>query len=308
MATKSTAVSAQQTADIVINNKFVESLGAQITEKMKYGLTLPPDYNHTNALMGALLTLKETTDRNGKPLIEACTPASIANSLMDMATMGLSVQKKQGYFVSYGGKCQFMKSYFGSVTIARRYGLKDISAEVIYADDEFEYEIVGAKKVLKSHKQKFTSIGGEIVGAYAIARMNDGTTMMEVMNIKQIKNAWSQGFGYKEGTGTHAKFADQMAKKTVMNRLCKMITNTYGDAFVADADDRIEEAETVDYVAEDVAYDIENGANKAVFEEETEVVEEAPKPAKTAKKQPPAVEVEPSEVPALADDDPDWGV
>ena len=275
MATKSTAVSTQQTADIVINNKFVESLGAQITEKMKYGLTLPPDYNHTNALMGALLTLKETTDRNGKPLIEACTPASIANSLMDMATMGLSVQKKQGYFVSYGGKCQFMKSYFGSVTIARRYGLKTISAEIIYAGDDFEYEIVDAKKKLIRHRQDFKSIGGEIVGAYAIAVMEDGTRLMEIMNIAQIKQSWSQGYGYKDGSGTHAKFGDQMAKKTVINRLCKMITNTYGDSYVTSTNDAVDEAEEIDFVAEDVAHDIQTGANAEAFVE-PEIVEDIP--------------------------------
>lgn len=272
-AKSTTAVATQAGAELVVNNKFIDSLAEQLHSKEQYGLAFPPDYNLTNALMGAYLTLKETTDKSGKPLLEACTQASIANSLMDMATLGLSVQKKQGYFVAYGGKCQFMKSYFGNVTIARRYGLKTISAEIIYAGDDFEYEIVDAKKKLIRHRQDFKSIGGEIVGAYAIAVMEDGTRLMEIMNIAQIKQSWSQGYGYKDGSGTHAKFGDQMAKKTVINRLCKMITNTYGDSYVTSTNDAVDEAEEIDFVAEDVAHDIQTGANVEAFVE-PEIVED----------------------------------
>lgn len=274
-AKSTTAVATQAGAELVVNNKFIDSLAGQLHSKEQYGLTFPPDYNVDNALNGALTSLKETTDKNGKPLLESCTQASIANSLVSMATMGLSVQKKQGYFVAYGGKCQFIISYFGRQTIARRYGMKDISAEIIYAGDDFEFEIVDAKKRLIRHRQDFKSIGGEIVGAYAVAVMNDGTRMVEVMNIDQIKKAWSQGYGYKEGSGTHAKFPDQMAKKTVINRLCKAITNTHGDIYVTSAVDAADEAEEIDFVAEDVAHDIQTGANVEAFVE-PEVVEDVP--------------------------------
>ena len=102
--------------------------------------------------MGAYLTLKETKDRNNKPVLESCTATSIANSLMNMATLGLSVQKKQGYFISYGNQCQFQRSYFGNITIARRYGMKDIHAEIIYDGDKFKYHIEDGNKVLDSHE------------------------------------------------------------------------------------------------------------------------------------------------------------
>lgn len=116
----------EQQAAVVINNQFIDGLTKQLEEKCKYGLSFPKDYNLSNALMGAYLVLKETKDRNNKPILESCSQISIANSLMNMATLGLSVQKKQGYFVSYAGQCQFQRSYFGNITIARRYGMKDI--------------------------------------------------------------------------------------------------------------------------------------------------------------------------------------
>ena len=51
------------------------------------------------------------------------------------------------------------------------------------------------------------------------------------MNMKQIKQSWLQGYGYKEnGNGAHQKFTDQMAKKTVIKRIFKYLPKT--DKFV----------------------------------------------------------------------------
>lgn len=266
------ATAADQQAALVVNNSFINALTEQIREKEKYGLTFAKDYNYTNALMGAYLTLKQTTDKNGKPLLESCSKESIANSLMDMVNLNLNVQSHHGYFIAYGGKCQFQKSYFGNIAIARRYGLKSINAEIIYEGDTFKYTIEDGTKVLVSHEQDFMNIDNtKIKGAYAVAEMADGGKIMEVMNMAQIKQSWQQGYGYKEGSGTHAKFPDQMAKKTVINRLCKMITNTYGDAAVVDTYERMDEAEPVNIIEADVLQDIDQNANKTEL-----VVDEAP--------------------------------
>lgn len=277
VATKEDLVSKQ--VEIAINNNFIDGLAKQLNAKVQYGMVFPPDYNVTNALMGAYLALKETTDKNGKPILEACTQTSIANSLMDMAVMGLSVQKKQGYFIGYGGKCSFQKSYFGNITIARRYGLKSINADIIYKGDAFKYHKEDAKTIIDFHEQSFENIDNDnICGAYAVAVMEDGSKIAEVMNIKQIKQSWQQGYGYKEGSGTHAKFADQMAKKTVINRLCKMITNTYGDGLVSETYDRVdEEMADIDIVAEDVKYEISQNANQIPFQP-VAAIEEKPEP------------------------------
>ena len=166
----------EQQAAVVINNQFIDGLTKQLEGKCKYGLSFPKDYNLSNALMGAYLVLKETKDRNNKPILESCSQISIANSLMNMATLGLSVQKKQGYFIAYSGQCQFQRSYFGNMTIARRYGMKDIHAEIIYQGDKFKYHIEDGNKVLDSHEQDFMNIDNEkILGAYAVVLMEDGT-------------------------------------------------------------------------------------------------------------------------------------
>ena len=279
MATKQELMEqGKQNAELVVNNAFIDGLSAQLQEKQQYGLSFPADYNPTNALMGAYLIMKETTDKSGKCILESCSQASIANSLMDMCTLGLNASKKQGYFISYGGKCQFQKSYFGNITLARRNGLKKINAEIIYEGDTFKYHIEKGRKVIDVHEQDFMNIDNDkLIGAYAVAIMDDGSEEVEIMNINQLKKAWNQRMGglKEDASSTHMKFKDQMAKKTVINRLCKIIGNTSTDGNISEISDRLDEVADSDFVAEDVAQEIEQNANTVDFveSEEPEVVE-----------------------------------
>lgn len=271
------AEAGKQNAGIVVNNAFVDGLVLQLQEKQKYGLTFPKGYSYSNELMGAYLILKETVDSNKKPVLESCSQASIANTLMDMVTLGLSMQKKQCYPVAYGGKLQCQVSVYGNTCIARNFGLKNIDAMCIYDGDEFLYHIENARIVVDSHKQNFMNINTDkIVGAYAIVTMNDESQYVELMNINMIKQAWKQGFGYKEnGSGTHQKFTDQMAMKTVKNRALKYIIRTYGTQAISDAYDNVEAAETEDKVVADMKYDVSENANSIDFPEDEVPIEVA---------------------------------
>lgn len=254
----------------LVAKDFTDGLVVKIMEKEKFGLTFPKDYNYTNELMAAMLILQDTVDANKKPVLQSCTRASIENALLEMATSGLSMQRKQCYPVAYGGKLQCQASVYGNTCIARGYGLKEIDAMVIYKNDVFEYHIENAKIVLDKHEQKFENIDNDnIIGAYAVATMKDGTVHQEIMTMPQIKQAWKQGFGYKEGgNGTHQKFTDQMCMKTVKNRLLKYIIRTYGsqELFEYDADD-IEQPSYEERVVESVQYDVSENANTVEFEE-----------------------------------------
>lgn len=256
-------------ASLVVNNAFIDGLSAQLAEKAKYGLSFPSDYNPTNALTGAYLIMKETTDKNGKCILESCSQTSIANSLMDMVTLGLNANKKQGYFIAYGGKCQFQKSYFGNIALARRCGLKSINAEVIYKGDEFKYHKEDAVTIIDKHEQSFENIDNDnIIGAYAVATMEDGTKMCEIMTIAQLKKAWNQRMGglKEDANSTHTKFREEMSKKTVCNRLCKKITNTYGDSMLASVSDDVDSSlDGIDIIQEDVAHDVEQNMASEEF-------------------------------------------
>ena len=260
----------------LIAKDFTEGMVIEIKQKEKFGLTFPENYNYTNELMSAMLILQDTVDMNKKPVLQSCSRASIENALINMVTDGLSMRKKQCYPVAYAGKLSCQPSVYGATCVARRYGLLDIEAEVIYEGDTFNYTIVNGKKTITEHIQEIGNIDNDkIKGAYAIAFLKDGTSKVEIMTIGQIKTAWKQGFGYKEnGNGVHQKFTDQMAKKTVKNRLLKSINNTYSGF---GRDDDYEEISNEEMVEQDVAYDIEQSANSVDFDEsvvDSEIVSE----------------------------------
>lgn len=263
--------------DMVIDNKFIDGLTAQLEEKKQFGLTFPPDYNPTNALTGAYLVLKETNDKNGKCVLDSCSRPSIANALMDMVTLGVSVQKKQAYFIPYGNKLQLQVSVHGKKAIAHRCGVGSIDAEVIYEGDVFKYHIENGRKVFDSHEQDFMNIDlTKVKGAYVVLSLADGSHYMEVMNIGQIKTAWKKGYGYKEGSGTHAEFTDMMAKKTVIKRATNNFIQQYGDNYVLDSFDRTQDSEELDKTALDVANDLDTEANNETFIDADTTVIEAP--------------------------------
>lgn len=273
-AAKTEALSAgNQQASLIVNNNLIDGLVRQLKEKENFGLAFPKDYNVANALTGAYLVLKDTVDKDKRPVLESCSQASIVNSLMEMATLALNVNKKQGYFIAYGGKCQFQKSYFGNITLARRNGLKKISAEIIYEGDTFKYHIVNGEKVIDEHTQDFMNIDNDkIKGAYAVGTLEDGSRIVEIMNINQLKKAWNQRMGglKEDAASTHTKFRDQMSKKTVINRLCKMIANTSTDGNISEISDRLDQFEDISPIEieqENVAYEIKNEANSETFVE-----------------------------------------
>lgn len=271
---KELAEQGNQQAALVVNNALIDGMVKQLRDKEKFGLTFPADYNVANAMNGAYLVLQETKDKNGKPVLESCTGASITHTLMDMATMGLSMQKKQCYPVAYGGKLQCQVSYHGHKAMAHRYGAKTIDAEVIYEGDDFAYHIENGRKVWDKHIQDFHNVDlDKVIGAYCVINLCDGSTYLEVMNIKQIKTAWKKGYGYKEGSGTHKEFTDMMAKKTVTSRACKQIVQQYGDVFTIEAFEEAEEVEIVDKVAADVEYETSTEANSVDFDEEADFTE-----------------------------------
>ena len=222
--------------------ELVDSVLKRVMEFQSKGeLDLPPNYSAANALKSAWLMLQETVDRNKAPVLNVCTRASIANSMLSMVVQGLNVDKKQGYFIAYGKKLCFQRSYFGAVAVCKRVDatLDDIYAECIYKDDTLEYRIEAGKKIIDKHIQKFGSIDDEnIIGAYAVAHNKDGSTKRsEIMTIEEIKQAWKQSQmrpvddnGNIKAGSTHDKFGAEMAKKTVTNRLAKKIINTSSDS------------------------------------------------------------------------------
>jgi recombination protein RecT len=244
-----------------VDKNISESVMSRIKTFEETGtLHLPKSYSAPNALRIAWLMLQETKTTDKRPVLEACTKESIANSLLRMIILGLNPVKRQCSFVAYGNQLTCQKEYQGTVAIAKRHGVTDVTGCAVFKDDEFEYVIdpVTGNKTVTKHIQTIESIDTGIVkAAYATKKYDDGRVVTEVMSMSQIKKAWMQG-PTKGDSPAHRNFPDEMAIKTVKNRLLKPDINSSDDADL-DIDD---EMDSRDVLTENVKHQISESANK----------------------------------------------
>lgn len=197
--------------------------------KSTQNLSLPKNYNASNALNAALLELQKVQDRNHQPALDVCSRDSIVKSLLDMTLQGLSPAKDQCYFIVYGKELQMQRSYFGTVAAVKRLdGVKKVRAEVVHEGDEFE---IGSDEdmelVVKKFVPKFENQDKPIVGAFALIKTDEGNSYT-VMTKAEIDKSWAQT--RQKNNKVQQNFSQEMAKRTVLNRAAKMFINTSDDS------------------------------------------------------------------------------
>lgn len=264
-------MSNQSTALTLAKEEALNQVTEKINELRKSNdIVFPKNYSVANALNSAWLQLQEVKDKKGDMALDVCTKNSIIGSLYDMCLQGLTPAKKQCYFVVYGNQLQLMRSYMGTVAVTKRLkGVKDVKAYCIYEGDEFEqiYDLDTATLKISKFNPKFENIDIEkIKGAFAVVIGENGPVHTEVMNMNQIRKAWGQGYA-KGNSGAHKNFTDEMAKKTVINRACKMYANTSDDSDILieafnNTDKIYDEKDMVGNVKYEVKEEIKDKANK----------------------------------------------
>ncbi|MEG0285989.1 MAG: RecT family recombinase [Vagococcus sp.] len=265
----------------IIQKDITDTVSQSIGRLQSEGLVLPANYNHSNALKSAFFKLQEVKDRNGKPALEVCSPASIANTLLDMVTQGLSPAKTQCYFIVYGDKLQLNRSYFGTQTVLKRLtGVKDIWANIIYEGDDFAITIEKGREKLVSHETKFENRDNPIKGAYAIVELDNGEQILTTMTKKEIDKSWSKA----KTKNVQNDFSQEMAKRTVINRAAKSFINTSDDSdLLIDSinnttSNEYDEEPTIKQVdpLEETQEEIKQNANKQIIDfEETPSIPES---------------------------------
>lgn len=254
----------------LIKKDVVDVVSNKVQEFVTRGeLHLPPNYSVENAMKSAWLILQNTyTSKNdgNRPVLQACTKDSIANALLDMAVQGLNPAKKQGYFIAYGKQLVFQRSYFGTMAVTKRVaGAKDIFAEIIYKGDEFEYEIRNGNKYVTKHIQRIENVNPDnIIAAYCTIIFDDGRLFTDIMTWDEIQKAWSKSKMNPEKEGsTHKDFAQEMVRKTVINRACKRYLNSSDDGSLIMR--HINRADEIAAEAE-VEAEIEENANQELID------------------------------------------
>jgi recombination protein RecT len=280
--------------------EIVENVLSKVNELAKAGqLRIPKDYSPENALKAAYLILVDQKNKAGLPVLKACTPASISNSLLNMVVEGLNPLKHQCAIYAFGDKLTYIRQYQGDIALAKRANpnIDDVKAFLIYEGGVFvqEFDVEKGRYKLAEYNNPFESIDiTKIKGGFGAVYYKDGTVVYdEPMTMPQIRNAWEMGYG-KGDTKAHNNFTDQMVKKTIIQRTCKPIIESSSDLYLMPKNDEDTPKTQMDAAQEQAK---RLSATKTFdFDDAEEVVDDSPekpkeKPAPTVK---------------TPDDEPDW--
>lgn len=223
----------QQTAVITID-KMATSIGNQssqwIMESIERGdIKVPQGYNVGSEVALAMMKISQTVGRDGRSAIQSCSKDSIMTALRQMAMNGLSMAQNQCYPIVYGNQLQIQRSYFGALAILRRiFPNYDIKASVVYKGDGYEY---GYNDLTDCYYVKVTApklenrdpANIELVFGSIREKSTKEVIFSEVMTMEEVKRSWA----HAKTSKVHEEHPDQMAMRTLLNRMCKLFVNTY---------------------------------------------------------------------------------
>lgn len=161
------------------------------------------------------------TELRKTPQLMACEPKSFIGAVIQAAQLGLEPGGGLGhaYLIPYGKEATLIIGYRGMIDLARRSGqIISISAHTVQAADEFNYQF-GLHEDLTHIPARGDR--GQVIGAYAVARLVGGGVQFEYMSLEEIKAIQSKSKAGK--SGPWVSYFDEMAKKTVIRRLFKYL-------------------------------------------------------------------------------------
>ncbi|OUP80756.1 recombinase RecT [Lachnoclostridium sp. An169] len=163
---------------------------------------------------------------NTTPKLQECTQMSFLAALMNAAQLGLEPNTPlgQAYLIPYNNKqvmeCQFQIGYKGLIDLAyRNPQMQIVSAQTVYENDEFEYEL-GLNPKLE-HRPALTD-RGEIRLFYGLFKLVNGGFGFEVMS-KEAVDAYAKEYSksFDSSFSPWKTNYEAMAKKTVIKQALK---------------------------------------------------------------------------------------
>ena len=163
------------------------------------------------------------------PKLAQCTEISLFGCLVESSQLGLEVNSplQHAFLVPFENKkartaeCQLIISYRGLVDLCRRSGeIKEIYAEVVYENDEFEV-VKGLNRDLK-HKET-TGDRGELTYVYAVAHFINGGSEFIVMDRDEVMKHRATSRGAGADDSPWKTWEPDMWKKTALRKICKTL-------------------------------------------------------------------------------------
>lgn len=175
-------------------------------------------------------------------VLARCKPISLIRAFAEATTLGLEVGVAQeAAIVPYSGEAKFQPMFKGLIKLAMFGGtrIESISARVVHAGDLFDYDDGTANYV--KHRPN-DEAEGEFTHAFTIVRYRGGGTQFVVMRKKEIDavRARSKMYAAKPALSAWSTDYEEMAKKTVIKRQCKVLPQSPAMVRAIAADDAAE--------------------------------------------------------------------
>lgn len=163
-----------------------------------------------------------TTAVRTTPKLAECEPSSILASVMLAAQLGLEPGTfGHCYLIPFKGACTFQIGYRGLLDLVRRSGeIQTVMAVPVAMRDRFEIRH-GTDPGITHHMELDGERGG-CRGVYAVATFKSGGYQFEWMS-KDAIDAHRRHHSKSGAGGPWDTSWEEMAKKTVLKRLCKYL-------------------------------------------------------------------------------------
>ena len=202
----------------IVKRSPSEELQAIFDKKMDViARSLPPGCGITPIQFVSFAIQASKTDA-----LRACTVESKFEACVEIALLGLipGGSLAQAYLIPYGSVAQFQLSYRGMLVLAKRDGaIVRGEARAAFDGDDFDYEF-GDTPFVK-HRPHGVTDSRQLTHAYAIVHFADGNKQFDVLTADEILAV--REFSKAKNASAWSNSFTEMAKKSAVRRLCKML-------------------------------------------------------------------------------------
>lgn len=158
--------------------------------------------------------------------LQQCEPASLFEALLGAAGLQLVVGSALGhaYLVAYKDQCTLIIGYRGLIELATRGGkVRNVEARTVHEDDEFEFEFGMHPRLVHKPCVATTKTKANLTAVYAVAHLEDGTPVFDVLYPHEIEAARMCSQSGKKNSGPWGAHYLEQARKTAVRRLAKYL-------------------------------------------------------------------------------------
>jgi len=206
-----------------------------VAMEREFSRALPPHIPVERFLRVVTTAVQTSMAANFTNLLE-CDRKSLWQAAIRAAQDGLLPDGREGAILKYGDKAQWLPMVAGIRKKARNSGeISTWDVHCVFKNDEFKLRLGDNPSI--EHTYDLSTARGELIGAYSVALLKDGSKSYEVMSIDEIRairdrsSAWQAYTSKKIKSTPWSTDEGEMARKTVAKRHAKQLPSS------ADLDD-----------------------------------------------------------------------